>query len=185
MTEVDWETIKADYIAGMSQSQIAKKYHMSRSSVGSRCREGKWTQERDKVKRKADAKTVEKVSSKIAAERVAKLSAVMDANDGMGRILSKITSQIDALEEAPIKSMRDMSDLAKAISMTADTMMRLYGIPTQNQQHTQQMAEERLKLDQARLEIDRRKAETEQDGGESVEIRIIAPAEAVDDEADE
>lgn len=185
MAEVDWETIKADYIAGMSQSQLAKKYHMSRSSVGSRCREGKWTRERDKVKRKADAKTVEKVSNRIAAIRAEKLCSVMEANDGMGRVLSRITSQLDALEEAPIKSMRDMADLAKAISMTADTMMRLYGIPTQNQAHTQQMAEERLKLDQARLEIDRHKAETEQDGGESVEIRIIAPGEAVEDEADE
>lgn len=185
MTEVDWETIKADYIAGMSQSQLAKKYSLSRSSVGSRCREGKWTREREKVKRKADAKTVEKVSSRIAAIRAEKLCSVMEANDGMGRVLSRITSQLDALEEAPIKSMRDMADLAKAISMTADTMMRLYGIPTQNQEHTQRMAEERLRLDQARLEIDRHKAEAEQDGGESVEIRIIAPGEAVDDEADE
>lgn len=185
MAEVDWETIKADYIAGMSQSQIAKKYGMSRSSVGSRCREGKWTRERDKVKRKADAKTVEKVSSRIAAMRAEKLCAVMEANDGMGRVLSRITSQLDALEEAPIKNLRDMSDLAKAISMTADTMMRLYGIPTQNQEHTQQMAEARLKLDQERLEMERQKAEVQQDGGESVEIRIIAPGEVVDDEADE
>lgn len=185
MTEADWEAARADYVSGMSLSQVAKKYQISRNSVSSRCRAGQWTKERDRVKRRADTKVVDKISTKIAAGRVAKLETIMEANDGMSVMLSRITDQLNALEEAPIKSMRDMADLAKAISMTADTMMRLYGIPTQNQAHTQQMAEERLKLEQARLEIDRHKAEAEQDGGESVEIRIIAPGEAVDDEADE
>lgn len=185
MTEADWDAARADYVSGMSLSQVAKKYQISRNSVSSRCRAGKWTQERDRVKRKADAKTVDKISTKIAAERASKLVAVMDANDGMSRVLSRITEQLEAVEAAPVKNLRDMADLAKAISMTADTMMRLYGIPTQNQAHTQQMAEERLKLEQARLEIDRHKAEAEQNSGESVEIRIIAPGEAVDDEADE
>lgn len=183
MAEVDWDAIKDDYISGMSQSQVAKKYGLSRSSVGSRCREGKWTRERDKVKRKAEAKTVEKVSSKIATDRARKLGVIIDANDGMSWILSKITSQLNDLESAPVKNLRGMSDLAKAISMTADTMMRLYGIPTQSQQHTQHMAEERLRLDQARLELEQSKAASGLDDGEGVEIRIIAPGEDV--EADE
>lgn len=183
MAEVDWDAIKVDYISGMSQSQVAKKYGVPRGTVSTKCIQQGWTKDRKRCQAKAKAKVADKIAVRIAAEQTQKLGAIMDANSSMSRVLSRITEQLESLESAPVKNLRDMSDLAKAISMTADTMMRLYGIPTQSQQHTQHMAEERLRLDQARLELEQSKAASGLDDGEGVEIRIIAPGE--DAEADE
>lgn len=184
MADIDWEAIRADYLSGMSQSQLSKKYGVPKGSINTRCCREKWTRLQKSVDAKSTSKLIDKVSTKLANDRAGKMATMIAANDGMGRVLKRITQQLEELEKAPVKNLRDMSDLAKAIAMTTDTMLKLYGIPTQSQEHAQMLAEMRLEMDRQKLELDKARAESAQDEGEDIEIRIITPEEEAAAEAE-
>ena len=182
MAVIDWEAVRADYIAGMSQSQLSKKYGVPKGSINTRCTREKWVRLQKSVDEKSTSKLIEKVSSKIASDRAAKLTTIIMANDSLSRVLKRISEQLEALENAPVKNLRDMSELAKAISMTTDTMFKQYGLLTATQEHNQAMAEERLRIDREKLELEKAKQDAEDDG-EDIEIRIITPEEAAAEDA--
>lgn len=184
MATVDWDAIEADYIAGMSHSQLAQKYGIPKGTIATRSSKAKWKRTQKAIDQKARALLVGKVARVMAGDRAEKMAAIITATDTMGRVLQKITQQLEELESAPVKNLRDMSDLAKAISMTTDNLLKLYGIPTQSQEHAQQLAEERLKMERERLELDKARAESGEDGGEDIEVRIIDPGEAEEEEED-
>lgn len=183
--DIDWDAIEADYIAGMSHTQLSQKYGVPKGTIATKSSKGKWKRTQKAVDQKAHALLVGKVARVVAGDRADKMAEIITANDTMGRVLKRITQQLEELEKAPVKNLRDMSDLAKAIAMTTDTMLKLYGIPTQSQEHAQKLAELRLEMDRQKLELDKARAESAQDEGEDIEIRIITPEEeaAADAEA--
>lgn len=182
--EIDWDAIQADYVAGMSQSQLSQKYGVPKGTISSRCIAGGWSAIQKAVSVKSQSRLTERVVTKIVTDRAAKMARIINAADRMTTILARVTDQLEEADKSNAKNLRGLSDLAKAISITADTAMRLYGIPTQSQEHAQHMAEERLLLERERMEMERRKAEAGSDGEDGVEVVWSMFEDDADEETD-
>lgn len=178
--ERDWDAIQADYVAGMSYRQLADKYGIAHTSIRYRAKADGWEKAAVQVVQKTCTKLVNAVSS----DRARKMARIINAADRMSIILDRVTEQLEEADKANAKNLRGLSDLAKAIATTSDTMRSLYGIPTQSQEHAQHMAEERLQLERERMEIERRKAEADGAGDDGVEVRWVMPSEEEASEAD-
>lgn len=64
---MDWKRIKAEYIAGgTSYRKLAEKYNVSQSTLRKVAAKEQWTELRNNVRTKADAKSVEILSEKSA-----------------------------------------------------------------------------------------------------------------------
>lgn len=67
MACVDWNKIKAEYIAGgTSLRKLCEKYDIPRSNIERKAKEGKWTSLRRQAEVKAEAKIINAVSKKNA-----------------------------------------------------------------------------------------------------------------------
>ena len=61
MADVNWESIKVEYITtDISLRKLAKKYDIPQSNINRRCSNEKWVEQREQYKSKVTAKTVEK-----------------------------------------------------------------------------------------------------------------------------
>ena len=166
---VNWDAIKAEYIAGgISQRALAKKHGVTAQMIAGRSAREGWTDERERCKRKTIAKTIDRVST----QKARSLANIMLAADKMA---DRLAANIDILDNA-----RDTSDIAKALKYTIDTIHQVYGIQTPAQLHRQKMDEEKLKLERERLEMDRKRQDTESHA-EPVRIMIVQPGEEAGD----
>jgi transcriptional regulator with XRE-family HTH domain len=63
---VDWNKIRAEYITGVSQRQLAEKYGVSRTMIERRSRNEKWSSERVAARAKVQEKVIQKTAQKAA-----------------------------------------------------------------------------------------------------------------------
>jgi uncharacterized protein YjcR len=85
---VDWNKIKAEYIAGgTSYRELAERYGVSFSTLKEHARREKWTDLREKARQKADMKFANLMGDK-QANRSAKIEEVADM------LLDKITEML-------------------------------------------------------------------------------------------
>jgi transcriptional regulator with XRE-family HTH domain len=63
---VDWHKIRAEYITGVSQRQLAEKYGVSRTMIERRSRNEKWSSERVAARAKVQEKVIQKTAQKAA-----------------------------------------------------------------------------------------------------------------------
>lgn len=169
MAMYDWETIRAEYVAGdASYKELAAKYGVSYKQITTRGHDEKWTAERQKVREKA----ANRAADIVARQKARSLANVMLAADKMA---DRLAANIDILDNA-----RDTSDIAKALKYTIDTIHQVYGIQTPAQLHRQKMDEEKLKLERERLEMDKKRQDTESHT-EPVRIMIVQPGEEAGD----
>lgn len=59
---VNWHKIRAEYIGGASQRNLAEKYHVSRDSIARHCREEKWTALRESAKSEVTQSVIQKTA---------------------------------------------------------------------------------------------------------------------------
>lgn len=169
MAMYDWETIRAEYVAGdASYKDLAAKYGVSYKQITTRGHDEKWAAERQKVREKA----ANRAADIVARQKARSLANVMLAAD---KLADRIQLNVDILDNA-----RDTSDIAKALKYTIDTIHQVYGIQTPAQLHRQKMDEEKLKLERERLEMDRKRQDTESHA-EPVRVMIVQPGEEVGD----
>ena len=169
MAMYDWETIRAEYVAGdASYKELAAKYGVSYKQITTRGHDEKWAAERRKVREKA----ANRAADIVARQKARSLANVMLAAD---KLADRIQLNVDILDNA-----RDTSDIAKALKYTIDTIHQVYGIQTPAQLHRQKMDEEKLKLERERLEMDRKRQDTESHA-EPVRIMIVRPGEEAGD----
>lgn len=169
MAMYDWETIRAEYVAGdASYKDLAAKYGVSYKQITTRGHDEKWAAERQKVREKA----ANRAADIVARQKARSLANVMLAAD---KLADRIQLNVDILDNA-----RDTSDIAKALKYTIDTIHQVYGIQTPAQLHRQKMDEEKLKLERERLEMDRKRQDTESHA-EPVRVMIVQPGEEAGD----
>jgi transposase-like protein len=90
---VDWNKIKAEYIAGgTSYRKLAEKYGVSFSTLRKVAAKEKWTELRDKAGAKTDTEIVNTVSGKNAKKAI-KIDKVAD------KLLDKISTLIDTVHD--------------------------------------------------------------------------------------
>lgn len=90
---MDWNKIKAEYIAGgTSYRKLAEKYKVSFAILRREAEKGKWTKLKAQTKQKADTKIVNSIAKDIANNSV-KINNVAD------KLLEKISCMIEEHEE--------------------------------------------------------------------------------------
>lgn len=165
MAMYDWETIRAEYIAGdASYRDLAAKYGVSYKQITTHGQNEKWAEDRKKVRQKA----ANRAADIVARQKARSLANVMLAAD---KLADRIALNVDVLDNS-----RDTSDLAKALKYTIDTISQVYGIQTPAQLHRQKMDEERLKLDRERFEAEKSRQDAASNA-EPVRIVIVKPEE--------
>ena len=108
---MDWNTIKAEYIAGgTSYRKLAEKYNVSFAILRREAEKGKWTKLKTQAKQKADTKIVNSVANDIANKSI-------KINDVADKLLDKISDLLDSfeLDTQSIKhltsSLKDIKDI--------------------------------------------------------------------------
>lgn len=61
-----WHRIRAEYIGGISQTKLAKKYHISRDTIAKKCRLEQWTDARNAAKAEIAQKILQKTADAAA-----------------------------------------------------------------------------------------------------------------------
>lgn len=64
-----WHEIRAEYVGGTSQAKLAKKYHVSRTSIANHCRKEGWTEARENAKAEVEQRIIQK-TAEVAADNV-------------------------------------------------------------------------------------------------------------------
>jgi hypothetical protein len=93
---VDWELIKAEYIAGgTSYRKLAEKYDVKLSALRNVAEKEKWVELKTQAQHKTNTKIVNSVSKKKAKKAVDKLKRVSDLTD---KLLDKLEQAISELD---------------------------------------------------------------------------------------
>ena len=91
---VDWTAIKAEYIAGgIGQRKLAQKYGVPYPTLRGHSESEGWVAEREKAKRKAIAKSTQKVAESAASNAVI-------AQRIREKLLKRLEREIDALPDS-------------------------------------------------------------------------------------
>lgn len=97
MPTVDWERVRAEYIAGgISMRDLADKYGVTKDAVGRRAKAGNWAKERDKTATKVRQETQTIIVARQAESNAE--NADIAARIRM-KLLRRIEHEIDALPE--------------------------------------------------------------------------------------
>jgi hypothetical protein len=93
---VDWESVKAEYIAGgTSYRKLAEKYNVTLAVLRSVAQREGWVKLRTQTEHKANTEIVRSVGKKKAKKTVDKLKRVSDLTD---KLLDKIEQAIEELD---------------------------------------------------------------------------------------
>lgn len=93
---MDWELIKAEYIAGgTSYRKLAEKYDVKLSALRNVAEKEKWVELKTQAQHKTNTKIVNSVSKKKAKKAVDKLKRVSDLTD---KLLDKLEQAISELD---------------------------------------------------------------------------------------
>lgn len=67
MAKADWNAIRAEYVGGASFGELAKKYHLSKSTIFAHAKADEWQTLRTNASNAARTKTVQKVAEAAAS----------------------------------------------------------------------------------------------------------------------
>lgn len=106
---MDWNKLKAEYIAGgTSYRKLADKYGIERNALQRVATKEGWAKLKSQAKAKADAKMVNSISSDIAKSSV-KLNDVCD------KVLDKIANILSAYDELDTQAIKHITSSLKDI----------------------------------------------------------------------
>lgn len=183
----DWDSIKAEYIAGITPvREIAQKHGVSEGRIYRKASSEGWKKLREKIQKK----TEEKYVARCARTRARELAVISSAAEKMAALLDRTVDELSAMgAEQRVKSLKGLAATASAISANTDTLIKIYGIQTPAQVEAQKIARDRLKLDQRKQDYEEARAQDAQAGADvHVSITVEQPtaeAEAPVEEAAE
>lgn len=107
--ELNWEKIKAEYIAGgTSYQKLCDKYEVSFGILRRVAERGKWTELKAKARQKADTKLVNAISNDLY-KHDSKINTVAD------KLLDKIVKTLDEIEILDSQSIKHFTSALKDI----------------------------------------------------------------------
>lgn len=169
MAMYDWDTIRAEYVAGgVTYKDLSEKYNVSYSQITKRGSDEGWPADREKARKKTANQAID-IATKQKARSLANIMLAAD------KMADRLAANIDILDSA-----RDTSDIAKALKYTIDTIQQVYGIQTPAQIHRQRMDEEKLKIERERFELEKKRQDAF-GNTEPVRIMIVKPEEVEGD----
>ena len=106
---MDWNVIKAEYIAGgTSYRKLAEKHKVPFSTLKEHARKEQWTELREKARHKADTEYAKKIGKKQAVKSV-------KINDVADKLLDKIILFLDEFEGIDSQSIKQLTSSLKDI----------------------------------------------------------------------
>lgn len=159
---VDWEAVKAEYVTGnASMRQVAEEHGLSYHTLRYRCAVERWGDLRRQHRDRVLEKTSQRMSDR-AADRMAQLmggtdkmlDAALETLDDPQQFYRRLVKVKDdtgshtreeLFQKADTGAMKDMAALLEKLTgLTRD----LYGLPTREQELREQLAKEKLELEQ-------------------------------------
>ena len=188
--KIMWGRIRHAYVCGnMSYKDLAKKHHVSISRLTEVAKSEDWVGQRKRHRHEVGALA----TSRVRAREAEKLANIQTAADELGEQLAEVLKNRDQLymhaavcrsvtgEEFIISEKLDAINPQTLRAVTAATndltkaIRNLYDLQTAQEAQAQQLAADRLAIEQARLELEKERLELEkakQDAGEAREIRV-------------
>lgn len=166
-----WAKIRAEWLkGGITQQELADKYHLSVKTIQNRAYKEGWKNQKGKIAEKTEEKTRER----IVRARVNHLERLISASELVITGLEKLAAEVAA---DPVKYLQDKSgslrsaeSITKALQVATETQMELYKIPNIDQKFNAKKWREQLKLEKAKTR--------EADGGDEQMMLVIhEPAE--------
>ena len=157
MAQVDWEQIKIEYItSAISQRKLAEKHNLSYNTLRRMAEKYKWAEGRRKYSAKVAAKTIEKTAEK-RSNKLAKLSVSADLL--CERIETALKDPdglfIEMDNGKKIFNTKAVRNLSGAIRDLTATIRNLHDIPTKAEKEAMKIARERLELEKKKAETDK------------------------------
>ena len=120
MPDIDWLSIKADYITGQgTYRSLADKYGIKKDTIYRKARNEKWTRQRDATRDKVERRAIEKSTEKIA-EAVAQNCA--DTYAMRRRIKGKLLAMAERWIDEQEGQIRDAGDYRRIVQCCMDML---------------------------------------------------------------
>lgn len=161
-TTPNWDAIKAEFIAGTSQRQLAEKYGVTRAAIAKRSQVGEWMKYRNECRYKTSQKVAETISDERAELSRKALELGVQLSELSKRVLDRLSDEGatrasgDGTELDALKTVQAWATMAKSLGVDAES--------TLNQQ--------RLELERERLQLERERAALAESTEESTTIVI-------------
>jgi len=129
-----WARIRAEWLkGGITQQELADKYHLSVKTIQNRAYKESWKKQKGKIAEKTEEKTRER----IVRARVNHLERLINASELIITGLEKLAASV---AEDPVKYLQDKSgslrsaeSITKALQVATETQMELYKVPNIDQ----------------------------------------------------
>ncbi len=147
----NWDAIRAEYIAGATQRQLAEKYKVSRNSVSIKARQEGWVTKREECK----AETVQKIVQTVSDERTELARRATELGTRVLQLSERILDKLeqDGVSRAAADGLE--ADLTKTVQ--AYTMMaKSLGIDEESIANR-----ERLRIEREKLQAERERMNSE------------------------
>ena len=162
-----WSKIRAEWLkGGITQQELAEKYHLSVKTIQNRAYKEGWKNEKGKIREK----TEDELRGRIVRARVNHLEKLIAANEMLLDGLVKMAELIQAKPEEVLVdktlSLKSAESFAKALQVATATQRDLYRLPNIDQKFAAKKWREQLKLE---------KEKTKESTGESEIWKIELP----------
>lgn len=120
---MDWNAIREEYIRDESSSyrKLAQKYGVGIATICKHAKDEKWAEQREQVKNKTIAKSLEKISDKKATQAA-------KYNDMVDTMTAKLTAAINAVDPKDTTAVRRLTaslcDLKELLGIKSDADSR-------------------------------------------------------------
>lgn len=148
-----WARIRAEWLkGGITQQELADKYHLSVKTIQNRAYKEGWKSQKGKIAEKTEEKTRER----IVRARVNHLERLINASELIITGLEKLAAEV---ADDPVKyltdksgSLRSAESITKALQVATETQMELYKVPNIDQTFAKKKwnAEQRQKKAEAK-----------------------------------
>ena len=173
-----WARIRAEWLkGGITQQELADKYHLSVKTIQNRAYKEGWKKQKGKIAEK----TEEKTRDRIVRARVNHLERLINASELIITGLEKLAAEV---AEDPVKYLQDKSgslrsaeSITKALQVATETQMELYKVPNIDQKFAAKKWRDQLKLEKTKA----------MDGESNGQMMLIVhkPAEEAEENAEE
>lgn len=123
--ELDWEAIEHEYVTtGISLRDLADKCGAVTTTIARHCKKGKWAKKREDYVHRVTTKCAQISADHDIAAIISQRGEIMKAYQKSIKALHRVVTQI---ADGEIVAPRDVTEVAKAITMYMDNDERLFG----------------------------------------------------------
>lgn len=152
LSKYDWKKIKQDYVTGNSTyAELIKKYNItSKTAFNKMALKEEFVKSREKYRKKIETKTLEK----LAKSESDKLVEMCTASKNMSSIIAEITENKGYFFKDDDIDVIKIEGVLNAIDKSTATIRNLYGIRTQKEQDSYELALKKLQVEQSKINND-------------------------------